>query len=111
MNEGDVVLAPLPQADGTTKNRPAVVLREFPPFGDLLLCGISTQLRQEVAGLDSRISPGESDFELSGLKQESLIRVGFLAALSRERVAGVIGHISEERRRRLLKTLCDYLLE
>jgi mRNA interferase MazF len=30
MNEGDVVLTPLPQADGQVKNRPAVVLRAMP---------------------------------------------------------------------------------
>lgn len=31
MKEGDVVLTPLPQADGQVKNRPAVVLRNVPP--------------------------------------------------------------------------------
>jgi hypothetical protein len=36
MTEGDVVLTPLPQADGQVKNRPAVVLRAMPPHGDLL---------------------------------------------------------------------------
>jgi len=30
MNEGDVILSPLLQAEGQTKNRPAVALREFP---------------------------------------------------------------------------------
>jgi len=44
MKEGDVVLAPFPQADGRIKNRPGVVLREVPPFGDLLICGVSAQL-------------------------------------------------------------------
>jgi len=42
-----VVLAALPQADGQMKNRPAVALRRLPGFGDWLLCGVSTQLRQE----------------------------------------------------------------
>jgi mRNA interferase MazF len=45
MKEGDVVLAPFPQADGVVKNRPAVVLRVMRPFGDLLVCGVSRQLR------------------------------------------------------------------
>jgi len=36
MNEGDIVLAPVPQADGRIKNRPAVLLRRLPPFGDWL---------------------------------------------------------------------------
>ena len=37
MSEGDVILTPLPQADGQIKNRPAVALRELPPFGDMLV--------------------------------------------------------------------------
>jgi mRNA interferase MazF len=44
MKEGDVVLATIPQADTRVKNRPAVILREMPPYGDLLVCGISTHL-------------------------------------------------------------------
>ncbi len=40
MNEGDIVLIALPQADGQFKNRPALLLRKVPPFGDWLLRGI-----------------------------------------------------------------------
>ncbi len=36
INEGDVALTPLPQADGQVKNRPVLVLKRMPPFGDLL---------------------------------------------------------------------------
>ena len=50
--EGDIALASLPQADGLIKQRPALLLRQMPPFGDWLVCGISTQLRQRVADLD-----------------------------------------------------------
>ena len=39
IKEGDVILTPVPQADGTTKTRPAVILREMPPDKDFLLCG------------------------------------------------------------------------
>jgi hypothetical protein len=55
MTEGDVVLTPLPQADGLVKNRPAVVLRAMPPQGDLLVCGVSTQLHHETPGFDEVI--------------------------------------------------------
>jgi len=48
MKEGDVVLTPLPQADGAMKNRPAIVLRVMPPFGDRLVCGVSSQLHQRA---------------------------------------------------------------
>ncbi len=81
MKEGDVVLATIPQADGRSKNRPAIILREMPPYRDLLVCGISTQLRQRVQGLDEIISPADDDFGQSGLISESLIRVGFITVL------------------------------
>jgi len=45
MTEGDVILAFLPQANRQVKNRPAVALRELPPYGDMLVCGASTQAR------------------------------------------------------------------
>ncbi len=32
MKQGDVLLTPIPQADGRVKNRPVVYLREMRPF-------------------------------------------------------------------------------
>jgi mRNA interferase MazF len=109
MKEGEVVLTPVPHADGSIKNRPAILLREFPPYQDFLVCGVSTQLRQEVQGFDEIISTSDPDFVSSGLKSESLIRLGFLAVLPRPRIAGSIGSISSERHKRLLNTLAGYL--
>ncbi len=111
MKEGDVVLTPVPQADGVVKNRPAVVLREMPPYRDLLVCGVSTQLHQRVKDFDEVVSPSDVDFASSGLLAESLIRLGFLAVLPRKRVVGSIGAISTQRHRRLLLTLSNYLAE
>jgi len=110
MKEGDVILAQVPQANGKMKNRPAIFLREMPPYHDMLVCGISTQLHQYVMDFDDIISPGDEDFNTSGLQLKSLIRVGFLAVLQRKRVLGSIGSISSERHNRLLRKLCDYLL-
>jgi len=107
--EGDVVLTPISQADGKIKNRPAIALREMPPYGDLLVCGVSTQLNKYVKDFDEIISPADDDFEASGLLSESIIRLGFLAVLPRKSIAGSIGSISDKRHKRLLKTLSDYL--
>ncbi len=111
MNEGDIVLALVPQADGLIKNRPALVLRRMPGFGDLLVCGISTQLRQLVAGFDEMVESSHSDFSISGLKAPSLIRLGFLAVLPGNRFLGRIGSISAERHERLLSRLAEHLLQ
>lgn len=110
MKEGDVVLTPIPQADGNVKNRPAVVLREMPPYRDLLVCGVSTQLHQQVEGFDELITRSDEDFSGSGLRADSLIRLGFLAVLPSRSILGAIGSVSQERQRRLLKRLSDYLL-
>ncbi len=109
MKEGDVVLTPVPQADGSVKNRPAILRREFPPYKDFLVCGVSTQLHQEVKGFDEIVSSSDPDFAASGLKSESLIRLGFLAMVPRARIAGSIGAISSQRHKKILKTLADYL--
>ena len=107
--EGDIALASLPQADGLIKPRPTVLLRQMPPFGDWLVCGISTQLHQRVADLDELIDPADLDFADSGLKAPSVIRLGFLTTLPARRFHGVVGSISHERHQRLLQRLSDYL--
>ncbi len=111
MKEGEVILTPVPQADGKIKNRPAIILREMPPYRDLLVCGVSTQLHQYVSDFDEIISPTDADYTSSGLGSASVIRLGFLALLPRKNIAGSIGTISSERHKRLLKTLSDYLIE
>lgn len=109
MNEGHIALAPLPQADGQIKNRPVVLLRQLPPFDDFLVCGISTQLHQRVAGFDEEIAAGDPEFAASGLKASSLIRLGFLAVLPDSALLGKIGSLSSARRLRLLANLCRHL--
>ena len=109
--QGDVVVVPMPQADGMVKNRPAIILREMPPFRDVLVCGVSTQLRQAAKEFDEVITPTDADFAASGLKEESLIRLGFLVVVPRNKIAGSIGSISPERHKRLLQRLSEYLVQ
>jgi len=97
MKEGDVVLTPLPQAESEIKNRPAVILREMPPYGDFLICGVSTQLHHEVTGFDDPIRPDDGDFATSDLKAPSLIRLAFLAVLPATSLLGAIGSIENAR--------------
>ena len=109
MNEGDIALTPLAQANGAIKNRPAVVLRKMPPFGDLLVCSISSQVRQTAVGFDDIVEPFHPDYASSGLKKSSVIRLGFLAVLPSSHFSGSIGVISPERHKRLLTRLSEYL--
>jgi mRNA interferase MazF len=72
---------------------------------------VSTQLRQAAKNFDEIISSRDADFALSGLKEESLIRLSFLVAIPRNKIAGSIGSISSHRRSRLLQRLSDHLVK
>ena len=109
MNEGDIALTPLPQANGLPKPRPAVLLRQMPPFGDWLVCGVSTQLQQRVPDFDEVIRPADADFAGSGLKSASVIRLGYLTVLSGTRLLGIIGRVPSNRHRQLLERLSEHL--
>jgi mRNA interferase MazF len=110
MREGNIVIAVVTQADGQRKNRPSLVLREMPKYGDLLVCGISTQIRHCIPNFDEIIRTEDSDFVASGLVRESLIRLAFLAIIQQTEVIGAIGAISNERHSRLLSNLSIYLI-
>jgi mRNA interferase MazF len=109
MKDGEILLASLLQSDGTTKDRPVLLLRRMPPFQDYLVCGVSSQLQQAAAGFDELISPTDADFRTSGLKAASVIRLGFLAVLPPAMCKGRLGSISAVRLKRLLTTLSDHL--
>lgn len=109
MKENDIALTAVPQSDGATKLRPVLLLKRMPPFGDFLVCGISSQLDQRAPELDELITSDEPDYRTSGLKSASLIRLGFLAVLPHAALKGRIGSVSEARHRRLLERLSTYL--
>ena len=106
-----MIVTPIPQADGRVKNRPAIILRQMPGYGDWLVCGLSTKLHQQVKDFDEIIAPDDPDYAASGLATTSLIRLGHLIAIPHNSVGGVIGAISPERHQRLLKRLSDYPVE
>jgi 3-deoxy-manno-octulosonate cytidylyltransferase (CMP-KDO synthetase) len=106
---GHIIIAALAQADRQSKPRPVLVLREAKPFGDFLACGISTQLRHFVPELDEFIRRSDEDFSGSGLAEDSLIRTGFLATVSKTAVRGYVGRIGSARLQRILSRLSNTL--
>lgn len=103
--EGKIVLAEIPQADGEVKRRPVVVLRVLPPYGDLLVSGISTRLYQAVEGYDEALTPNAEN----GLNRPSVIRLFYLSLITTQDVRGTIGRIPDSLRRDLLRRLTEYL--
>ena len=109
MKPGATALARVQQADGALKARPVVVLQEMPPYRDLLVCAVSSQLRHECPGFDEIIQATDDDFAASGLKVASLVRLGLLATLPQDAILGNLGNISETRLRKLRARLAAHL--
>lgn len=111
MNSGDVVLVRLPQfGGGLPKLRPALVLALLPgPYQNVLICGITTQLRDLEPDWDELVEPADSDFPASGLHRVSVIRPSYLYAADHQEVAGTIGQIDNGRLKRLRNRLSSLL--
>jgi mRNA interferase MazF len=110
---GQVVVFRFPQTDlEEGKLRPALLLGKLPgEYEDWLICMISSQTHQYVAGFDEIIQENDVDFGESGLKVTSVIRVGRLAVVSGEILIGALGQVSSERLSRVKKHLSDWLSE
>lgn len=92
--------------------RPALLLGKLPgDCNEWPICMISSQIRQYISGFDEIVKDGDEDFEQSGLKVTSVIRVGRLAVVSGEILLGAIGEISRDRLNRVKKNLSNWLSE
>ncbi len=109
MKESNIILTIVAQADRQQKKRPALILKDLPKYGDLLVCGISTQFQHYIPDFDEIIRAEDNDFILSGLVKESLIRLSFLSVIRQREAIGIIGSISIDRHHCLLSNLSNYL--
>ena len=109
MKCGAIALAQVQQADGRLKARPVVVLNRMPPFSDYLVCALSSQLHHEVSGFDDVVGADDGDFQASGLKVPSLIRLGLVATIPESAILGGLGLIFDVRLQRLRSRLARHI--
>ena len=87
LNFGDIVLLKFPFTDGKTfKRRPALIINDLND-GDIIVCRITSQIYKTEN--DVMID----NWEKSGLKLPSVIRVHKLATLEKEMVELLMGKI------------------
>jgi mRNA interferase MazF len=70
---------------------------------------VSAQVRHYVQGFDDLIREGDSDYSGTGLKVESVVRLGRLAVVQGELLLGAIGQIAPERLQRIKGRLAEWL--
>ncbi|MFQ5399292.1 MAG: type II toxin-antitoxin system PemK/MazF family toxin [Anaerolineae bacterium] len=113
MKPGDIVLIRFPQADlEAGKLRPALVVAVAPGrHADLLLALISSRTYQAVPGFDQIIDPSDSDYEGTGLKAPSVVRLARLVSVEPTVINARLGAISLGRLRQIRKRLANWLQE
>ncbi len=109
MRRGDIALAVLPQTDGEEKSRPVLLLGQLPGYGDWLVLGISSQVAKAVDDWDLKLDPTLPEFRDTGLKAQSIVRLGFVATIPSARIRGVIGALPKPSIEVIARRLGDFI--
>lgn len=94
MNKGDIVLVPFPFTDlSATKLRPAVVIWADQIGNDVTLCFISSQEVENLSQDEFAISLSDEEFESTGLKVTSKVRVTKIVTIERKLITRRLGKL------------------
>ena len=98
---GDIVLLKFPFTDGKTfKRRPALIINDFND-GDIIVCRITSQIYKTEN--DVLIA----NWEESGLKLPSVVRVHKLATLEKEMVELLMGEIDNSIKKKVTTIIAN----
>jgi len=108
---GQVAILRFPHTDlSSGKPRPVLLIAPVPGVhDDWLICMLSTQLQHISEGFDELIDQSQSDFQSSGLKIASVVRIARLAVVSADLLVGTIGEVGPERLKRVQGKLANWI--
>jgi mRNA interferase MazF len=111
MKPGDIVLIRFPQADlKAGKLRPALVVAIAPGHhADVLLALVTSRAYQAIPDFDEIIDPDDGDFEISGLKARSVVRLARLVTVEPAVINARLGGINSERLDKVRARLVTWL--
>ncbi|MCG3157995.1 MAG: hypothetical protein DKINENOH_04636 [bacterium] len=96
---GDIVLAAFPYADlSLQKRRPALVLNENTDLGDVILAFISSQIPASPPPSSLLLASSEPEFQQTGLKIDSVIRLDKIATIERYLITRRLGRLPDSKR-------------
>lgn len=104
--KGVIILVPFPFTDlSENKVRPAVVLSCDMRGEDIVVAFISSQKQRKPHALDIAIAHSDTMFSTTGLKTDSIIKIGKIATLDKKIILGEIGHIHKDTEREIDKKI------
>jgi len=109
---GTIALMHFPHEDYSfTKLRPILIVCKAPStFDDWLVCLVSTQTQHYIDGVDELLDNDVPDYQKSGVKTKSIIRIGQLLTTDKKNFVGEIGSISKARLKRIQANISKYVL-
>ena len=97
MTRGTIVLTPFPFTDlSGQKTRPSVVVSGSRVRGEDIVIAFISSVMRDVGETDLLISRDHPDFKVTGLKRDSIVRLGKLATISRKIVLGRLGDLPRD---------------
>ncbi|MBU1091505.1 type II toxin-antitoxin system PemK/MazF family toxin [Patescibacteria group bacterium] len=95
--KGKIVLIPFPFTDlSGSKVRPAVVVSDFLQGDDAVVSFISSLKVKGLQKTDLAIKKNDKGFSQTGLKTDSVVKVGKIATLDKKTILGEIGGLSPD---------------
>ena len=108
---GQVAILRFPNTDlSSGKSRPVLLIARVPGgHDDWLICMLSTHLQHVSEGFAELIDQSQSDFQSSGLKIASVVRIARLAVVSANLLVGTIGEVGSDRLKRVKDKLANWI--
>lgn len=103
--KGKIVLIPFPFTDlSASKVRPAVIASNFSQGEDIIVAFISS-VKNKIQKTDITLNSQDKYFSKTGLKTDSVIKIGKLATLDRKIILGEIGEVSADTEKEINKKI------
>ena len=98
MVRGTIILTLFPFTDLTSsKRRPAVVISKYSKYKtDVIVAFISSMIPDEISETDLLFESKRKDFNDSGLKKDSVIKLDKLATLNKLLFSGELGVVNSD---------------
>jgi mRNA interferase MazF len=104
--KGTIVLIPFPFTDlSANKVRPAVVVSDNLKGDDVIVVFISSKKIKRALLLDVKISSSSKAFAQTGLKTDSVVKVGKIATLDKKIIIGELGSMNKGTMREINKKI------
>jgi mRNA interferase MazF len=106
--KGKFVLLPFPFTDLTkAKLRPALII--FESTKDVIVSFISSKIPDTILDTEILLTVNNKDFQLSGLKVDSVIKLDKIATILKDLIIGEIGEVGNDLRKEVNAKLSKIL--